>query len=424
MTQPGEEANRFRVDLAWNFASLFVLAASGITLNVVIGRAYDSATLGVFNQVFAAFIFFSMAASGGLNFSVLRTIAEKAHDRAACAPVMFGAIVPAVALSATVALLFWWSAGPIAALLDSEPVASGIRAATPGLFFFALNKVLLAATNGLRRMRAFAVYQALRYVLILGGLLLAVALAVPGAWLAGVFTFGETVLFVVLVVEVATQVPWWRGRGWPLWSREHLRFGARSVLSGIILELNSRVDILMLGYFLNDAKVGVYSYAAMFAEGFFQLLVVLRNNYNPILARHIGEGRLQELQAIVRRGRIRTYLLMPALGVAAMLVYPWILAVLTNKPEFQDSHEPFVILVIGILLSAGYQPFASTLAMANLPGWHTLYMCVVVASNIVANAVLIPLWGMNGAAAGTALALVISALVLRLLARRLVRLHI
>lgn len=416
--------NRFRVDLAWNFASLAVLGASGITLNVVIGLFYDSATLGVFNQVFAAYIFFSMLASGGLNFSVLRAVAGKADDRDDCASVLLGAVVPTVALSTIVAALFWWSADALAMWLESEPVADGVRAATIGLFFFAVNKVLLSAVNGLRRMRAFAVYQALRYVLILAGLLLAVGLSVPGPLLAGVFSFGEALLFVVLAVEVSTQVAWWRGKGWRSWTWQHLRFGIRSVLSGVLLELNSRIDILMLGYFLNDSKVGVYSYAALFAEGFFQLLVVLKNNYNPILARYIGEGRLEELQNIVRRGRNRTYLALPVAGLAAMLLYPAILGVLTNKPEFLDSHAPFVILVGGILLSAGYQPFTNTLSMANLPGWHTVYMSLVVMSNIVANAVLIPLWGISGAAAATALAFVVSALLLRFMVRSLVSLKL
>ena len=41
----------------------------------------------------------------------------------------------------------------------------------PGLFCFAINKVLLGVVNGLRRMRAFAIYTSLRYVLIAIGLL-------------------------------------------------------------------------------------------------------------------------------------------------------------------------------------------------------------------------------------------------------------
>ncbi|HHQ14847.1 MAG TPA: hypothetical protein ENK16_07435, partial [Chromatiales bacterium] len=389
-------AQRFKVDLAWNYASLMILGASGITLNIVIGLFYDSETLGVFNQVVAAYIFFSMLASGGINFSILRAIAKQATDREACAAVLVGAVIPTIVLSGVMTAAFWFSADTIAGWLQSEAVAQGMRAVSVGLFFFAINKVLISAVNGLRRMRAFAVFQALRWLLVLLGLLMAVALSAPGPWLAGVFTFGETTLFVLLVIEVSRQLPWWRQCHWQPWVGQHLAFGVKSVLSGVLLELNSRVDILMLGYFLDDAKVGVYSYAALFAEGFFQVLVVLKNNYNPILARYIADRRLEELQQIIHRGRNRTYIALFVTGLVAVLVYPVLLDLLTNKPDFQLSKMPFSILVAGIVLAAGYLPFQNLLSMANFPAWHSLLIGLVVLFNIIANATLIPVWGING----------------------------
>ncbi len=425
MPLSGDRAtDRFKVDLAWNYASLVILGASGITLNVMIGLFYDSETLGVFNQVVAAYIFFSMLASGGINFSILRSIAERAGDRDACAAVLLGAVVPTVVLSAIMTTAFWFSADTVAGWLQSPAVAQGMRMVSAGLFFFAINKVLISAVNGLRHMRAFAVFQALRWLLVLCGLLIAVALSVPGPWLAGVFTFGETTLFVLLVIEVSRQLPWWKQRGWLPWISRHLAFGVKSVLSGVLLELNSRVDILMLGYFLDDAKVGVYSYAALFAEGFFQVLVVLKNNYNPILARHIADRRLEELRQIIRTGRNRIYVALFVAGVFAILVYPLLLDLLTNKPEFRLSETPFSILVAGIVLAAGYLPFQNLLSMANFPAWHSLLISLVVLFNIVANASLIPVWGINGAAVATAAAFVVSAFLLRTMAGRLVGLKI
>ena len=55
---------KFSADVAWNVGSLAVLGVSGILLNVLIGRCYDEAALGVFNQALAAYIFFSQLAVG------------------------------------------------------------------------------------------------------------------------------------------------------------------------------------------------------------------------------------------------------------------------------------------------------------------------------------------------------------------------
>ncbi|HVS09468.1 MAG TPA: hypothetical protein VMS76_06290, partial [Planctomycetota bacterium] len=137
------EPGKFRRDVTWNFASLAVLGISGIALQALIGRHYGAATLGVFNQVLAAYILFSQAAAGGINLSALRAIAEDSSDRARISSIVAGALLPVLALAAVFSLAFSLARGLAADVLESPDVALGIAAATPGLFFFALNKLLL-----------------------------------------------------------------------------------------------------------------------------------------------------------------------------------------------------------------------------------------------------------------------------------------
>jgi O-antigen/teichoic acid export membrane protein len=406
----------FRTGVLWNWASLAFLGLSGIALNVVIARFYDASVLGVFNQVLAAYVVTSMVAAGGIHASLLRALAA---DRDRRPEIVLGALVPAAALALIVSLGFFGARGGIAALLESPRVADGIAIVAPGLFFFALNKSLLAAVNALERMRAFAVYQSLRYLLILGGLAGAVAQSVDGALLPGVFTFAEGALFFVLLVEVSLQIPWWRGRGWRAWCEAHARYGVKSLPSGVLMELNSRVDVLMLGWFLDDARVGVYSFAALFAEGFFQLQVVLQNSYNPILAQKLAAKDAAGVEALAKRARRWVVPSMVAAGICAVLIYPHLLSLLTGDPTLLQSRAPFTILVAGMVFASAHLPFLGLLTMANLPGWHTVLVSAMVACNVAGNAILIPHLGLEGAAIATAFALVISMVVLRAMARRL-----
>ena len=410
---------RFQRDVLWNLGSLAVLGASGIALNALIGWIFGAGTLGVFNQVVAAYIFFSQAAVGGLDRSVLRAVAEAPEDRARIARLVLGALLPTLALSALATALFWWARPHVAFLLESPGVAVGMAWAAPGLFFFAVNKVLLAATNGLRRMRAFAVLNALRYVLILAGLLVAIALDFDSNRLGFVFSFAECILFVPLALEVGLALGELRADGLLAWSRTHLWFGLKSAFSGMLLELNARVDVLMAGYFLDDARVGIYSFAAILAEGVFQLLVVLQNNYNPLIARALAGGAAragaarEEFRAMVRRGRLTTYLMMLAACGLAVLGYPLYLLLVGDSPGFEQSWRPFGVLMAGMWLASGYMPFAQTLLMGGRPFWHTLMMVGIVGINVYCNALLIPLLGIVGAALGTAISLCSSAVLLR-----------
>jgi O-antigen/teichoic acid export membrane protein len=169
----------------------------------------------------------------------------------------------------------------------------------------------------------------------------------------------------------------------------------------------------MIGWFMQDSDVGVYTFAAMIVEGVYQLLVVLQNLYNPILARELAARRLDELHATIEKGKRRTYLGFAAAAGLALLVYPLALSILTDKPGFADSVVPFRWLMLGIVLCAGYIPFAQTLLMAGFPGTHTLYMGSAVLINLVGNVLLVPRLGLAGAAIATSLSMFLSVFVLK-----------
>jgi O-antigen/teichoic acid export membrane protein len=73
--------------------------------------------------------------------------------------------------------------------------------------------------------------------------------------------------------------------------------------------------------------------------------------------------------------------------------------------------------MLGIVLASGYIPFGQTLLMGGRPGWHTGLMAATVASNVIGNSILIPIYGLNGAAAATAIATVLSVFVLKALVK-------
>lgn len=420
---PTAAGGKFKRDALWNFGSVAVLGACGFAVTLLIGNRFGAAPLGVFNQAWAAYIFVSQAAVGGIDRSALRAIAENRGDRSHVSAVILGALVPTFLLALLFSGLFWFAREPVAAWLRSPDVANAMEAATPGLFFFALNKVGMAVVNASERMRAFAIYTSLRYIGMVVGLLIVIALELDSSRIAFLFSFAEGVLFVPLAIEVARQIRAPARGAWQAWSKSHVRYGVKSVASGMLLELNSRVDVLMLGRYLADGPVGVYSFAAQVAEGVFQVLVVLQNNYNPTLARYIGERRLAELEKIVAKGKRLTYALFVAVALAALAGFPVLLAVL-EKPEFRDGWMPFAWLLLGMTLASGYMPFAQTLLMANHPAWHTAMMTSVVAVNVVFNWLLIPHLGLSGAAIATAICLAYSAIALRTSVRRLVGLRL
>lgn len=385
-----------------------IIGLSGIAFNVIIGLYYDAETLGVFNQVLAAYTLFSQFAAGGIQLSTLKYVSQYSDEVSTCHNIIIAATLITLANSLAFTSLFVLSRGFIGGLLKSSGVANGILYAAPGLFLFALNKVFLSVLNGFRHMRGYAVIQALRFVFILCSLSGIILFAVPKNKIAAVFSIAEFIVFLILIVCVKKHFVVESLREVIAWIPKHVSFGLRSFMSGVLIELNTRVDILMIGYFLSDKMVGIYSFAAIMAEGFYQLLVVLRTNYNPVLVRFIAEKRLKELKAMIKKGKRMTYAVMVLVGVVSVLLYPYIIQVITNKAAFEESWSIFAILMLGIVISSGYVPFNQILLQAGRPGAHTMMIASVLLFNGVFNYLLIPVWQANGAAIATGVSFIVS----------------
>ncbi len=408
-----ESSARLRRDIAWNLVPVVLLGAVGLGLNFLIGAWWGAAALGVFNQVTTAFFVFSVIAAGGMQYSVLRAIAEVHEDRARVARTAVGALIPTLVLSSLAAFAFILLSHPVSMWLDSGGVADGMRFAGPGLIFFALNKILFGVVNGLRRMRAFAVYTSLRYTLIAVGLVLARVLDVEPAHLGGIWTFSEATLFVVLLVEFASTVAIRQSSGWVAAAREHIAYGARGVLATLAYEVNSKLDVWMLGVALSDKVVGIYSLAAALWEGVIQLSVAVQNNLNPVIARALAAGQAEEVETTVRSARRWFLPLFIAACVIGAATYPFVVPWVIGNREFIQGAAPFAILIGGAVLASGYLPFNTMLMMGARPGSQTVFFCLVLAVNFALNTLLVSPLGMIGAAIASAAALTTSAVLLR-----------
>ena len=412
-----DEPRRQRRDAIWNLVPVALLAVVGLGLNFLIGGWWGEAALGSFNLVTTALFVFGVLGACGLQYSVLRAIAEDSGDRERVAAVVVGALVPNVVIAAASTVAFVLLRGPISASLDSPAVAEGIWLAAPGLFCFAVNKTLMGIVNGLRRMRAFAVYTSIRYVLIAVGVVGARVLRLDAAQLPLLWTFVEGVLLLVLLGELVTQVSLTRAHGWLAQARHQLDFGLRGVTATLAFEFNMRIDLWMLGVALSDSAVGIYSMASAFREGALQLGVVIQNNLNPVLAQTLATRRHAEVELLVRRTRRWFVPSMVALCALGAATFPLLIPRLVGNPVFVEGAWPFAIMMAGVALASPWLPFSHLLLMASRPGWHTWYMLAMVGISWVGCRLLIGPLDLEGAAIAISVSLVASMGLLRVLAR-------
>ena len=137
-------------------------------------------------------------------------------------------------------------------------------------------------------MKEYAVFQTLRNIFIILFIVIMVIMKLPGQYLTLSFLMSEFLLFIITVIY-AIKSHYIKIEVDRDWVKEHFRYGFKIMPGNLVLELNARMDVMILGWFLSDAVVGVYYFALRFAEGFYQLLVVVRRNINPVIARNVSK---------------------------------------------------------------------------------------------------------------------------------------
>ncbi|MCC6250303.1 MAG: polysaccharide biosynthesis C-terminal domain-containing protein, partial [Rubrivivax sp.] len=190
--------------------------------------------------------------------------------------------------------------------------------------------------------------------------------------------------------------------------------------AGMFAEFNSRIDVLLIGVFLPDREVGIYSFAAMMVDGVYHVLAMIRINFNPVLVGALRDG--DHAQATALRRQAARWVL-PATGVMALVAIAalWVLSMwVVPHKDLHEGLPSLLILMSGLVLVSALVPFDNLLMVSGHPGYQTLQQVFTVTANAAVAVLLLPVLGIAGAACGTALSYVAGAAALLVFGRRVV----
>lgn len=416
--------SKFNVDVIWNVCSFVLCGVVGILLNVIIIRYYNAATLGFFNQIYAVFIFLSQIATWGIHLSVQKYIPQYATQRKHTSIILTTAFVVTFLFSSLITIIAIYFSHLPGDFLNSELVSKGFIYAVPGLVFFALNKVILAYKNGMRQMVAFAIFNFLRYALMLLFLVYLLLAGIEVKYLALIFSVPEIILFVILLLSIINDFSLQSKKRFIVLSILQFRFGSNAALGHIVLDINSKVDVLILGLFQPDKEVGIYSFAAFIVDGLLQLFYVFRTNINPIITDTFYRDGRVALERIVKKNVTVFYKIFVTAGLMAILLYPIFLHLVKVTELFWLNFLIFALLTLGCILASGYIPFQMIFNQIGLPRLQSIFLFIIFGINVILNFILVPIWSTIGSAVATSLVFIIQAVILKKLVASSIRIKI
>lgn len=416
------DAHRFGGRADWihtaaNALGLAVTAGAGILVSVLLANLAGASAVGQVNQLAAIYIVGSQFAAFGVQMAILYLVPITPEaERPTVARAALVSVLPSAMVSGLAVLVL---APGVEALLDSPGLGAGLNWVAPAVGLFGLNKLLFALLNVFGHLIWLAAAQAARPLVWLGAVLWQARAGGLGAeHLGAMFLYAEVLVLVLTLMRLAPHLARpSTGRTWP-WIRRCLHFGVRALPSNAVTEINTRVDVLILGAFATDAAVGIYSFAALMAEGLLQIGVFLRVIVNN---RVVAVVVARDQAGILRlRREVGQVALAASAGAAALalLITPWGIDAFGLDPALHQGWPILVMMSMGVVAGSGYAPFWNILLLAGRPGAHSVLMVAILLWNVLLNGIAVPLAGMLGAGAATAIMFLSFPAMLRFASRR------
>lgn len=168
------------------------------------------------------------------------------------------------------------------------------------------------------------------------------------------------------------------------------------MFSGLLLYLLNWTDVIMLGMMVPDKDVGLYNIAYKVGSAGFLVIVSVSTIITPRLAELFGEGKLEELKRTIQKSTQLIAFLSIFVSAFLILFGPFILSFFGK--EATAGVTAFNIIVVGVFFSAISGNVDQILNMTkhqNILQNITLFSFVF---KVVLNFILIPNYGLNGAA--------------------------
>lgn len=408
-------------DIAWTFVSFLFLAISGILMNVMVVMFRDATALGIFNLSYSIYLIGSQVAVIGIHNSVMRYAAYYSDAVKERGSMLFTAMMLTLSLGLIIGLSVYLATPSYKSLFSSSETTKAIGYTGFGLILFPLNKVLIGYINGLRHMRALAILQTTRYLVVMLGVAFISISSLPFRMATFSFFAAELLTTITTLIYLAKVGLLKHMRFTKKWAIEHLVFGGKGALGSILLDMNTRVDILLIGVFLNESAVGIYSFAAMLVDGLQHILSMLRVNFNPVLVTTMRDKDWPEAKKLLRNSKIYVSLGVVLLTIIVIPTFYLFVSYFVHDKSLLEGWKILVILFGTYAIISGYTPFDNMLLASGYPTQQTIQNMSVALVNLIFCVLLIPILGIVGAAVSTGLSYLTGIMVMLFYSYRLLR---
>ena len=398
-------------DVQWSFISLVTASFSHLLLRIVLGRELGPSGLGLYTLVFTIYMFGMQFAAFGIGAALTKYIAQYHDDLPKIKEYVTSGVLGSMVSGTVFGILLYLLSGIISIQFFHNPEMTDLLKITALCFpFIAMQKVVIGALNGMRKMKLYAIVNIVQNVSVMVVSIILVMLFDMGVRGAVIGYVVPTILIGVLSLTLIkgnfsinmgilrTAI------------REISWFGFYVVLANSIGIINTQIDSLMIGHFMSETDVGYYAVAVLFMQAITLLPQAVQRVTNPSIARYYGKKDYGNIRHLIK-GTMFKISVITILIVSFLVVFGKVLIEIIFTTEFLPAYIPLLILLIGYAIYAAFISVGTCLSSIGKIKIVFRISLVCAILNTLLNIILIPRFGLVGAASATSISLVFTTLI-------------
>lgn len=422
-----------RRDLARGGALSFIGSATsavmGLVLIIVLGRTLGDAGSGVVLQAVGVFTIALAVARFGMDSAAIWILPRLLEDdRSAVRPTGWFLLAASGVIGTVCAIALHLGTFVVDAVTPGDPVAAAVRSIVWALPFAA---VLLTALSATRALGKVTVYVLVGNVALPTARPLAIIIAIglgagaTAATLAWALPLLPAVIVAVLLLGLqlrrlgARSTPGYLRGGIPA---RTVRYALPRVISSSLEQLLVWLAVIVVGGIAGPGAAGVYGAASRFVSAGMIVDTALRVVVSPMFSRLLHRGEERDLEDVYRTATIWLVLFSAPVYLLLAVFAPVALSLL--GPSFSAGEPVLIIMCLGAVITFLAGNIHSVLLMSGRSGLAALNKAFAVATNVALLFVLVPVWGITGAAISWAIACALDATLATIQVRRVLDLRV
>jgi O-antigen/teichoic acid export membrane protein len=181
-------------------------------------------------------------------------------------------------------------------------------------------------------------------------------------------------------------------------ARELLRDSLPVAIVGLVGSLMLNTDIVMLGWMRTAEEIGYYSATQKIIFTLYVLPTLLASAAFPVMARLAHDA--QAFKAFFEKTMKASLMAALPVTVGGLITAPYIIQLFYGAP-YLPATTSYLILLLTVPIAFATPIINNALIAKNSQKYFLAYASIGLVSNAGLNYLLIPLWGINGAAIAT-----------------------